>query len=193
MDDVTAALSKIKALAAERNIRLNKVLLTGTSAGAHMSLLYAYRYADVAPITPAAVVSFCGPTDLCNPAFIEQNALGDTAAMIGLLNQITGITITVKEYTEQSGQYAAWRTALQSYSPLYHVSSACAPTVLGHGMQDTIVPYTNATALDEALTAAAVRHDFVVYPNSGHGLDQDAYAAARMYDLLVQYAQTYLK
>ena len=193
MDDVTAALSKIKALAAERNIRLNKALLTGTSAGAHMSLLYAYRYAEVAPITPAAVVSYCGPTDLCNPTFIEQNALGDTAAMIGLLNQIAGISISVQEYTEQNGQYAAWLAALQSYSPLYQVSSACAPTVLGHGMQDTIVPYANATALDEALTAAAVQHDFVIFPNSGHGLDQDADAASQMYNLLIQYAQTYLK
>ena len=193
MADVGTALTKIAAMAGERGVTLKKVLLTGASAGAHMSLLYAYKYADLSPIKPAAVVSNCGPTDLCNPDFIGRNQLGDEAAMLTLMNRLTGIAITQAEYRDHTGQYAAWEARLRAYSPLYHVSGATVPTVLGHGQQDTVVPFENAAALDAALTAAGVPHDFVVFPNSGHGLDADPDASSRMTALLQSYAETYLK
>ena len=193
MTDITAALAKIKSLAAERGVTITKALLTGSSAGAHMSLLYAYKYADAAPITPTAVVSNCGPTDLCDPTFIEHNDIGNTAAVVDLMNKLCGVTISEADYRNHTGQYAAWTAALQAYSPLYQVKSSTAPTVLGHGQKDTIVPFSNAVALDAALTAQGVTHDFVVFPNSGHGLDQDADASARMTELLIRYAETYLR
>lgn len=193
MSDVSAALAKIKALAAEWNVQLNRALLTGVSAGAHMSMLYAYKYAEGAPIAPVAVVSSCGPTDLTSAAFIEQNQLGDTAALIGLMNCLTGVTITAAEYQNKNGRYAEWINALQACSPLYQVRSGSAPTVLGHGKKDNIVPFDTATAMDVALAEKSVPHDFVIFPNSGHDLDQDPACSTQMYQLLVQYAQTYLK
>lgn len=193
MADVGTALTKIAAMARAEGVTLKKVLLTGTSAGAHMSLLYAYKYAELSPIAPAAVVSYCGPTDLCHPDFIEHNQLGDEAMMLGLMNQLTGIPITQAEYENRTGQYAAWEARLRDYSPLYQVSGSTVPTVLGHGQQDTVVPFENAAALDAALTAAGVPHDFVVFPNSGHGLDADPDASSRMTALLQAYAETYLR
>lgn len=192
MADVSAALGAIKTLAAQRNVTLNKALLTGASAGAHMALLYAYKYAGSAPIAPAAVVSSCGPADLTSAAFIEQNQLGDTAAMIGLMNRLTGITLTEAEYRNKNGRYAAWTEALRQYSPLYQVHAGSVPTVLGHGKKDAIVPFDTAAALDAALAEKGVTHEFVIFPNSGHDLDQDPSSAAQFYDALVRYAQTYL-
>ncbi len=193
MADVASALTKISTLAAGQDVSLSKVLLTGTSAGAQMSLLYAYRYADAAPIRPAAVVSFCGPTDLTSEAFLEHNELGDLSAMLGLMNRLAGVSVTEAEYRDHTGNYAAWLEALRSFSPLYQVGPGCVPTVLGHGRQDTIVPFDTAAALDAALAGQGVTHEFVIFPNSGHSLDRDEAASARMYDLLVGYAEAYLK
>ena len=193
MADVSAALAEIKALAAGRNVQLNKALLTGYSAGAHMSMLYAYKYAGSAPVTPVAVVSYCGPADLTSAAFIEQNQLGDTADLINLLNGIAGVAITPAEYQNKNGRYAEWINALQAYSPLYQVRSGSVPTVLGHGKKDAIVPFDTAAAMDAALAEKGVQHEFVIFPNSGHDLDQDPACAEQMYQLLAQYAQTYLK
>ena len=193
MDDVTAALAKIKALAVQNDIQIDRVLLTGTSAGAHMSLLYAYKYADSAPITPVAVVSNCGPTDLCSAELIEQNQLGGRAEIVGLLSEIAGIYITESEYLNKTGGYEDWAEALREYSPLYQVSASSVPTVIGHGKLDGIVPFSSAVSLDAALTENGVTHEFVIFPNSGHELDNDPDAASQMNDLLAQYAQTYLK
>ncbi len=193
MADVAAALGKMKELAAGQGMQLDKVLLAGSSAGAHMSLLYAYRYAASSPVRPAAVVSFCGPTDLCDPAFIEQNELGDTAGIIGLMNQLCGVTISEADYYNHTGQYDQWIEALRAYSPLTYVNAQTVPTVLGHGRKDTVVPFSNAEALNAALETNGVTHVFVEFPNSGHGLDKDPDETNRMYTLLGQYAQTYLK
>ena len=46
---------------------------------------------------------------------------------------------------------------------------------------------------DAALAEKGVQHEFVIFPNSGHDLDQDPACAEQMYQLLAQYAQTYLK
>ena len=193
MADVAAALGKMKELADGQGMQLDKVLLAGSSAGAHMSLLYAYRYAASSPVRPAAVVSFCGPTDLCDPAFIEQNELGDTAGIIGLMNQLCGVTISEADYYNHTGQYDQWIEALRAYSPLTYVNAQTVPTVLGHGRKDTVVPFSNAEALNAALETNGVTHVFVEFPNSGHGLDKDPDETNRMYTLLSQYAQTYLK
>ena len=64
IDDIDLALQFIKEKGEENGVTIDKAMLTGTSAGAHLSLLYAYSMKDTAPITPACVVSYCGPTDL---------------------------------------------------------------------------------------------------------------------------------
>ena len=55
LDDIDAALACIKAKGAELGVNINKVLLTGDSAGGHLSLLYAYSRAGTAPIAPNAL------------------------------------------------------------------------------------------------------------------------------------------
>ena len=193
MDDVSAALSAIRLIGARQNLAIKKVLLTGTSAGAHMSLLYAYKHAADAPITPAAVVSYCGPSDLTDRAYLEENQLGDLNWMLALSNAITGIQITAEEYKNKTGNYAEWEEALQSYSPVNFVSPACPPTVIAHGAEDTVVPFSTAQTLEKALTDNGVKHDFVVFPHSGHGLDADPDVYEKTIDLLIQYAAAYLK
>ncbi len=193
LDDIDAALATVKETAAKKNITINKVLLTGASAGAHLSLLYAYSRAKTAPITPAAVVSNCGPTQLSDPAFITGNAMGGTDAMLDLAGKLVGVKLTQEEYRTKTGNYSAWLAAADQASPVSYVNADTVPTVIAHGEKDAIVPYANAVLLDAKLTEAGVRHDFVSFPNSGHELGGDPECSARVYDLLIEYAQTYLK
>ena len=72
-DDIDSALAVIKDKAKERGVEINKVILTGGSAGAHLSMFYAYSRKDTAPITPVAVCSYSGPTDLYDDNFYFNN------------------------------------------------------------------------------------------------------------------------
>ncbi len=185
IDDIGASLGKIKETAAEKGIAINKVLLTGSSAGAHLAMLYAYSQKESAPITPAAVVSNCGPTDLSDENFFINNDLGDEEFVSLLFSYACGQKFT---YAER----ATAVEALRAVSPLYYVDENAVPTVINHGEKDTIVPYSNATAIVEKFKQYGVDYDFNSYPNSGHELGKDEENIDIADDLLYEYLMTYL-
>ena len=185
MDDIDASLSKIREVAASKGITVNKVLLTGSSAGAHLSMLYAYSRKDTAPITPAAVVSNCGPTDLSDENFFINNDLGNEEVMSLLFSYACGQKFT---YAERANA----KEALKAVSPLYYVDENTVPTVINHGQKDTIVPYSNATAIVEKFEQYGVKYDFNSYPNSGHELGNDPENIDIADELLFKYIKTYL-
>ena len=185
LDDIDAALALIKEKGENVGLDINKVLLTGSSAGAHLSLLYAYSRATTAPVKPVAVVSDCGPTDLTDEAFYINNALGNEETIADLLSLCIGIDFSYA----QRGNYVK---ELQAISPLFYVDENTVPTVINHGMQDNIVPFSNATAVVEKLKENGVKHDFNIYPNSGHGLDNDPDSRKIADELMHSYIKTYL-
>ncbi len=190
-DDIELALKKIKELGSENNIDINKVLLTGASAGAHLSLFYAYSRKDTAPITPVAVVSNCGPTDLSDDNYYYNSdlgmnsELGDFATIANLFSIACAQDFTYETRDEV-------KQALLKVSPISYVDENTVPTVINHGQKDTIVPFSNAVALVEKLKECGVKYDFNIYPNSGHGLSSDKENAKIADKLFIEYMETYL-
>ena len=186
LDDIGAALAKIRQKGAEVGVNINRVLLTGDSAGGHLSLLYAYARKNTAPVTPVAVISNSGPTDLYDDNFYHNNALGDTAIMCDLMSKACGQRFTYE--TKESA-----KSALNSVSPIAYVSADCVPTVINHGNADTIVPFSNAQTLDALLTQYGVEHVLNVYQGADHDLGKDDAARKRADELLFGYIDRFLK
>lgn len=186
LDDIDAALAKIKAKGAEVGVNINRVLLTGDSAGGHLSLLYAYARKKTAPIAPVAVVSNSGPTDLYDDNFYHNNAIGDEATISDLMSKACG-----QRFTYETRESA--KQALYSVSPIAYVSADCVPTVINHGTADTIVPFSNAQTLDALLTQYGVEHVLNVYQGADHDLGKDEDAKDRANELLFGYIDRFLK
>ena len=184
-DDIDAALTEIKAKAAEVGVNITKVLLTGDSAGGHLSLLYAYSRKATAPITPVAVVSNSGPTDLYDDNFYYNNALGSTDEMCWLMSRACGQSFTIATKANAA-------EALAKVSPLTYAADAV-PTVINHGNADSIVPFSNAQALDAKLTEYGIEHVFNVYDGADHDLAKDDAAKDRADTLIHEYMYKYLK
>lgn len=185
LDDIDMALECIKAKGLENGIDINKVLITGSSAGGHLSLLYAYERGKNTPITTAAVVSNCGPTDFTDENFYINNSMGDEEFMSKLFSYACGYEFTYAEREKA-------KDALKAVSPVTYVSESCVPTVINHGMKDTIVPYSNALTLDKALSDCGVTHVLNSYPNSNHGLSDDKQNSKMADKLFEEYVNTYL-
>ncbi len=186
LDDIDAALAAVKAKGAEVGVNINRVLLTGDSAGGHLSLLYAYSRKNTAPVTPVAVVSNSGPTDLYDDNFYHGNALGDEAAISDLMSKACGQRFA---YAERESAKAA----LYRVSPVAYVSADCVPTVINHGDSDSIVPFSNAQTLDALLTQYGVEHVLNVYKGADHDLGKDDEAKKRADELLFGYIDRFLK
>ena len=190
-DDIDLALKKIKEKGAEKGININKVLLTGSSAGAHLAMFYAYSRKNTAPITPAAIVSNCGPTDLSDDNFYYNADLGVNSEL-GKFEDIAYLFSCAggQKFTYETRATA--KEALLKVSPIYYVSADTVPTVINHGQKDTIVPFSNATAIVEKFKEYGVKYDFNIYPNSGHSLNNDEANRKIADDLLFKYLATYL-
>lgn len=189
LDDVSSALFAIKAEGNACGVRFNKVLLTGISAGGHLSLLYAYTRKDTAPIQPVCVVELCGPTDLEDEFYYsEENSVSKAVGTEYFRNIIShGI-----KHTILPDDFDPARPALKKCSPIHYIDPSTVPTVFGHGEQDDIVPYQNALDLEKALTTHGVEHTFVSFPNSGHGCEDKA-SISKMMKLFFSYIEKYLK
>lgn len=185
MNDITSALLKIKEVALDYNIEVNKMMLSGGSAGAHLSLMYAYSKADIAPIKPVAVVSYAGPTDLSDANFYEDK--DNREDLIEMISKVSGYSFDMNSLTDAL-------PFLKQASPINYITEDSVPTIICHGERDDVVPYSNAVILRNKLNNAGVRNNFVTFSNSGHGLESELDASMHTIanDLILEYANTYL-
>ena len=168
LDDITAALAAIKAAGMDCGVDFDRVLLTGISAGGHLSLLYACARKNEAPILPVCVAELCGPSDLEDGFYYSEENSIIRAVGSDWFREIIGHGIGQKI---PSGDIGPARPAMKKYSPLNYVDKDTVPTIFGHGDRDDVVPYKNALDLDKKLTGYGAEHVFVTFPDSGHGCE----------------------
>lgn len=131
----------------------DKFSMIGFSAGAHLSLLYAYKYGPTS-FRPRSVVSFFGPTDL-----LKLHYQG-SVPIKALLTNIAG-----NRATADSALYI-------SSSPIHFINQNSSPTLIFQGSADDVVPYQQAEILNNKLLQANVVHEYKLYPNEGHGFSE---------------------
>lgn len=128
--------------------------MIGTSAGGHLSLLYAYGHDEDHDVK--AVASIVGPTDFTDPSYTDNPLYAQ-----GLVYLVGNVS-----YDENPELYA-------EVSPRTHVDAQSPPTILFYGGQDPLVPATQSPRLKERLDEFNVYNEHYLYPNGGHG-DWDA-------------------
>jgi len=118
----------------------------GSSAGAHLSLLWSYAHDTKKQVK--MVCSIVGPTNLLDEAYINT----PNEVLRALLDQFGDET-----------------EVLEEVSPLYQVKSSSPATILFYGAQDPLIPNSQGISLRDRLTELNVEHQFTLYPNGGHG------------------------
>jgi acetyl esterase/lipase len=158
VEDTRCALRWIVRNAKQWNFDTSKIVLTGHSAGGHLSLITAMLpektpldnrcYGDE-KINVAAVINWYGITDVND---LIQGANLKNYAVMWMGSQPNAPEIA------------------RSVSPLSHVRTGLPPILTIHGDKDDVVPYSHATRLKEALDKAKVTNSLVTVKNGGHGM-----------------------
>ncbi len=182
IDDITSALSCIKETAAKNGVNINKVILCGYSAGAHLSLLYAYRYRSVSPISVSAVFALSSVSDFTLEEFYQNNRLGNEKEMCEMMTKVTGKTITPETRKDNY-------EILSELSPVRYVNENTVETIIIHGKHDPIAPYKGSKLLAEKLNAYHVVYEFITLENSSHGLNGDKEIIEKAKDLMRERTQ----
>ncbi|MGA2361652.1 MAG: alpha/beta hydrolase [Candidatus Aminicenantales bacterium] len=186
VEDCLCALHWIGRNAKKYNFDLNKLVVTGGSAGGHLAL-------TTSMIPPSAgFENRCAYEDDENWNGPWTDARPKVAAVINWFG-ITDVADMLQGAPNTRSYAVAWLGSLANreelarrLSPLNYVRAGLPPILTIHGDADHIVPYSHAVRLHEALTKAGVRNKLVTVPGGGHGdfsADQElrAFEAVRIF------------
>jgi acetyl esterase/lipase len=156
-EDVKACIEYVMNNRAEYGIS-DKFAIIGGSAGAHLAMLYAYKYGP-GSYQPAGVISWVGPANLSN--IHEQLMMTNDPSK----NVYDGWFVDAVGGTSKEKPELCFTS-----SPINYITSTSSPTLMLYGEDDTIVPRQQADELDAKLTSIGVKHTYKLYPGQGHGL-----------------------
>jgi acetyl esterase/lipase len=163
VEDTRCALRWVFRNAKQWNFDTNKIVLTGHSAGGHLSLItgmlpeggpldnlcYANeKYGDV-KMNIAAIINWYGITDV-NDIIAGPNVKNYGPMWVGSKPDAAEIA--------------------KSVSPLTYVRAGLPPILTIHGDKDDVVPYSQAVRLHEALDKAGVKNQLYTVKGGGHGM-----------------------
>ena len=212
LDEIDMALTKLKEVGAERGYNVEKVALSGHSAGGHLTMLYGYTYKtrDGAnpPVDVAFVVPRVGPSDFFSEKILPPDVqdIPDRKLKAGtdFLSFLSGVDVAPQDLRERRDFVE--KTA-RSISPAALVAAAPVPTLAAFGGKDALVPeavhgqtlvqeFRNLGAKEIADVSPddpdSIVFDCLVFPNSGHMLSDDPDFLQRWRELFETYAERYL-
>ena len=194
--DVDTMMTYLKTALPAIGLPINKIVIGGESAGAHLAMCYAWDQSGTGlsgvslrhDLNVACVMSAVGPANLSDEAMLgpilaaasipDPAVQAYVAGFLTLMGWLTGTDIPAMVAGNDLAGAAA---TMSAWSPLGLVDGASCHAILAYGCtnaavsayaSDGIVPVSNFSSLTNALTAAAVSHDarlFMLPDGMNHG------------------------
>jgi acetyl esterase/lipase len=157
VEDTRCALRWVYRNASQWHFDINKIVLTGHSAGGHLSLI-----TGMLPDGTALDNRCYGDEKLKVAAIINWYGISDVNDLIKGSN--------LKNYAAMwVGSQPDAEEIARRVSPLTYVRSGLPPILSIHGDKDDVVPYSHSVRLHEALEKAKVPNQLFTIKNGGHG------------------------
>lgn len=157
VEDCLCALRWIYRNAKQHNFDTSRIIVTGHSAGGHLSLT-----TGMIPASAGLDRQCPGNEELKVAAIVNWFGITDVADILDGPNRQT---YAVKWFASMPDRV----TAAKRVSPLTYVRAGQPPVISIHGDADATVPYSHATRLHEALAAAKVSNQLVTVAGGKHG------------------------
>ncbi len=164
--DCKAAIRFLRGNAAKLGIDADRIAVMGSSAGGHLATLLGTSSREKAlegslgsflkeSSTVRAVVNFFGPTNF-------ETFFGEGSDIVEMARSNAPIRML-------GGNDEEIRKNARLASPVHWITRQDPPVLTAHGTEDNIVPYAQATELDEKLRKAGVETHLIAMQGAGHG------------------------
>lgn len=167
--------------------QLDRMAISGGSAGHCLAMLYAYRDAETSPLPVKLVFGAVGPSCFYPEDWgvfgFDQNP--EAAAV--LFSVMSG-----KQITPDLFGTADYDEAIKDISAVAWIDGNSVPTVCAYGVYDKMQAFPASIRLDAALTEHHVPHEYIVFPHSGHGLQNDNTLYGVYMDKITEYLDRYM-
>ncbi|SDD53944.1 Acetyl esterase/lipase [Paenibacillus sp. CF095] len=185
--DIKKSIPIVKAEAEKLGYNLDRMAISGGSAGGTLALLYAYRDAATSPIPVKMVFELVGPPSFHPEDWTPYGLDKSSEAAADLFSVMSGNTITpdmigTPKYDE----------AVKDISPYMWIDENSVPTLAGYGKYDKVAPFGSVKHLISALEENNVPHDYFEFPHSGHGLQNDNKIYLKYIKKINEYLERYM-
>jgi len=157
IEDIRSAMEYLIQHSKELNIDPKRIVLMGSSAGAHLALMGGFLEND------RRFDTYCkGKENMKVAAIISKYAPSDFVDK-------TDKFYTYKSLLNWMGEKAEDAAFRASISPVTYISKNNPPVFIVHGNADPIVPYEQSVRLHQKLDKAGVYNEFIIVEGGKHG------------------------
>lgn len=182
-DSIPRVLAEAEAL----GYHIDEMAIAGGSAGHALAMLYAYRDADTSPVPVRMVFGAVGPSCFYPEDWscfgFDQNA----EAAAAMFSAMSGNPITPDLFGTP-----AYEDTIRNISAVAWIDENSVPTVCAYGAHDKMQAFPASQRLTAALERYNVPHEYIVFPHSGHGLQNDDALYEAYMDKVVEYLDKYM-
>jgi acetyl esterase/lipase len=159
VEDCRCALRWVIQHAKEYGIDVNRLVVSGGSAGGHLALT-----TGMVPASAGLDRQCPGPDNLKVAAIVNWYGISDVNELLDGPNMKAYAVTWLGSATDRD-QIA------KRVSPLSYVRAGLPPVLTIHGDADPTVPYTQSVRLHKALSDAGVANELMTMPGGKHGFD----------------------
>ncbi|MGQ7484102.1 prolyl oligopeptidase family serine peptidase [Streptococcus suis] len=167
-------------VAKKEGYNIDKMTISGGSAGHALAMIYAYRDAKEAPVPVVLTFGAVGPSSFYMEDWGIYGADTNHEAAAGLVSAMTGQEVTEEMIVDDS-----YKAIVNEISAVHWMTEETVPSVVIYGKHDKVQPYKAAIRLEETLKEKGVDYQFLTAEHSGHGLQNDD-AVYKEYMMLVE-------
>jgi dipeptidyl aminopeptidase/acylaminoacyl peptidase len=146
----------VKWLAERGTVDAKRVCIMGASYGGYAAMLAAERNPEIY----RCAISFAGISDVASQLRYDRKSFSAIRYFRNWRDRVRG---------DKSFE-------LDTISPIKQAAQMTVPILIAHGEDDDNVPLSQSRRLHEALVKLKRPHEYVTYPNEGHGFSDPAHA-----------------
>lgn len=170
--EIKEAMPKVVKEAERLGYHIDKMAISGGSAGGTLAMLYAYRDAVDSPVPVKMMFEAVGPSSFYRSDWgvygLDQDTDESRKAAAGLFGIMLGEETDVNIL--DTPQYDE---VIKPISAFMWVDENTVPSVIAYGAHDRVCPFKTSTHLVNALKENGVDYRYFEMPHSGHGLQND--------------------
>ncbi len=185
--EIKRSISAVVEEAKKLGYNLDAMAISGGSAGGTLAMLYAYRDADQSPVPVKMVFQAVGPPSFYPEDWGVYGLDKNPEAAAGLFSVMSGSKISKDMLGTE-----AYEGAIKPISAYKWIDKNSVPIVCAYGMYDKICPFASVKHLVKALQDYGVKHEYIEFPHSGHGLQNDTKLYIRYMQKVEEYLNIYL-
>ncbi len=189
--EIRQAVPKIVEEAERLGYPIDKMAVSGGSAGGTLAMLYAYRDAKDSPVPVRMMFEAVGPSSFYRADWgaygLDRDTVESKKAAAELFSVMLGTEIDADILDT-----AEYDELIKPISAFMWIDRHSVPSVLAYGAHDRVCPFGTAAHLVNALEENGVDYRYFEMPHSGHGLQNDNKLYEQYMNTVTEYLDKYM-